>query len=59
VWLHLGVVGPKRVALDDDGFAPAPPGTLVDNELSMLDSTDLSFIDPVGTATAAWSRARR
>jgi carboxypeptidase C (cathepsin A) len=49
VWLHLGVVGPKRVALDDDGFAPQPPGRLVDNELSMLESTDLVFIDPVGT----------
>jgi len=49
VWLHLGVVGPKRVALDDEGFAPTPPGRLVDNEFSMLDSTDLVFIDPVGT----------
>jgi carboxypeptidase C (cathepsin A) len=49
VWLHLGVVGPKRVALDDDGFAATLPGRLVDNEFSMLDSTDLVFIDPVGT----------
>jgi len=49
VWLHLGVVGPKRVALDDEGFAPTPPGRLVDNEFSMLDQTDLVFIDPVGT----------
>jgi carboxypeptidase C (cathepsin A) len=49
VWLHLGVLGPKRVALDDEGCAPAPPGRLVANELSLLDASDLVFIDPVGT----------
>jgi carboxypeptidase C (cathepsin A) len=49
VWLHLGVLGPRRVALDDEGFAPAPPGRLVANEHSMLDVSDLVFIDPVGT----------
>ena len=49
VWLHLGVLGPRRVALDDEGRAPPPPYTLVDNELSLLDRSDLVFIDPVGT----------
>ena len=49
VWLHLGVLGPLRVALDDDVSAPAPPGRLVENELSLLDRSDLVFIDPVGT----------
>ena len=49
VWLHLGVLGPKRVALDDEGRAPPPPYALVDNELSLLDRSDLVFIDPVGT----------
>jgi carboxypeptidase C (cathepsin A) len=49
VWLHLGVLGPKRVALDDEGYAPAPPGRLVANEFSLLDVSDLVFIDPVGT----------
>ncbi len=49
VWLHLGILGPKRVALDDEGRAPAPPGRLVDNEYSLLDRSDLVFIDPVGT----------
>jgi carboxypeptidase C (cathepsin A) len=49
VWLHLGVLGPRRVELDDEGFAPSPPGRLVDNDLSLLDSSDLVFIDPVGT----------
>jgi carboxypeptidase C (cathepsin A) len=49
VWLHLGVLGPKRVELDAEGRAPLPPGRLVDNEFSLLDQSDLVFIDPVGT----------
>ena len=49
VWLHLGLLGPKRVELDDEGRAPPPPGRLVDNEYSLLDRSDLVFIDPVGT----------
>jgi carboxypeptidase C (cathepsin A) len=49
VWLHLGVLGPRRVALDDEGYAAAPPGRLVANEHSLLDVSDLVFIDPVGT----------
>jgi carboxypeptidase C (cathepsin A) len=49
VWLHLGVLGPRRVLLDDDGFALRPPYKLVDNEASLLDVTDLVFIDPVST----------
>ena len=48
VWLHLGVFGPRRVALDDDGKA-TPPYHLVENEYSILDLTDLVFIDPVST----------
>jgi carboxypeptidase C (cathepsin A) len=49
VWLHLGVLGPKRVLLDDDGHAPQPPYRLVENAHSLLDATDLVFIDPVST----------
>ncbi len=49
VWLHLGLLGPKRVELYDEGRAPPPPGRLVDNEFSLLDRSDLVFIDPVGT----------
>jgi len=49
VWLHLGLLGPRRVELDDEGRAPPPPGRLVDNEFSLLDRSDLVFIDPVGT----------
>ena len=55
VWLHMGAVGPKRVAYrDDEGQAAMPPYRLVDNEDSLLDVSDLVFIDPV---TTGFSRA--
>ncbi len=49
VWMHMGMLGPKRVLLDDDGMPFPPPYKLVDNEYSLLDKTDLVFIDPVST----------
>jgi carboxypeptidase C (cathepsin A) len=49
VWLHMGAFGPKRVALNDEGEPLPPPTKLVDNDLSLLDLTDLVFIDPVTT----------
>ncbi|MBV6403154.1 MAG: hypothetical protein CNIPEHKO_03485 [Anaerolineales bacterium] len=49
VWLHLGVLGPRRVLLKDDGDLPKPPYQLKDNEYSILDETDLVFIDPMNT----------
>ena len=55
VWLHMGAFGPRKVVLAEDGNAlPGPPGRLVDNEYTLLDATDLCFIDPVGTG---YSRA--
>ena len=49
VWVHFGAFGPKRVALDQKGFPLPPPARLVDNEDSILDVTDLVFVDPVST----------
>jgi carboxypeptidase C (cathepsin A) len=49
VWLHLGVLGPRRVVLQEDGNLPKPPFELTDNEYSLLDQTDLVFIDPMST----------
>ena len=49
VWLHLGVLGPRRVVLQEDGNLPKPPFQLADNEYSLLDDTDLVFIDPTNT----------
>ncbi len=54
VWLHLGVLGPRRVVLTDEGELPKPPFKLTDNQYSILDETDLVFIDPVSTG---YSRA--
>ena len=49
VWLHMGALGPKRVALTPDGEAVAPPYHLVDNQGTALVFTDIVFIDPVTT----------
>ena len=49
MWLHLGILGPQRVATDEMGNAPPPPYALVDNEHTLLTRSDLVFIDPVGT----------
>ena len=49
LWLHMGAFGPKRVVLPDAQDDGAPPYPLVDNAESLLDVTDLVFIDPVGT----------
>jgi len=49
VWLHMGALGPKRVLMQPDGTPLPPPYKLVDNEYSLLDVTDLVFIDPVST----------
>jgi carboxypeptidase C (cathepsin A) len=54
VWLHLGLLGPRRVLMDDEGHALPPPYKLVDNAYSLLDATDMVFIDPVSTG---YSRA--
>ena len=56
VWLHLGALGPRRVKMNDDGTLPKPPFGLVDNEYSILDNSDLVFIDPVATG---FSRAAK
>jgi carboxypeptidase C (cathepsin A) len=49
VWLHLGAVGPKRIAINDDGTMPPPPYAVVDNPDSWLEHFDLVFIDPPHT----------
>lgn len=49
VWLHLGLLGPRRIDMGEEGHAPAPPYMVSDNPHSLLDVTDLVFIDPVMT----------
>ncbi len=49
VWLHMGAYGPKIVRLDAEGAAGPPPYRYIDNEHTLLDQSDLVFLDPVGT----------
>jgi carboxypeptidase C (cathepsin A) len=50
VWLHMGAFGPKRVAIPSDARDDGPPPyPILDNPDSLLDVTDIVFIDPVGT----------
>lgn len=49
LWLHMGAFGPKRVRIPDAKDDGAPPYPVVDNVDSLLDVTDIVFIDPVGT----------
>jgi carboxypeptidase C (cathepsin A) len=49
VWLHIGGLGPIKVALKPDGLAPQPPYHWATNPSTLLDRADLVFIDPIGT----------
>ena len=49
VWLHMGAFGPRRVITADDTHSPAAPYSLVNNDYSLLDASDLVFVDAPGT----------
>jgi carboxypeptidase C (cathepsin A) len=49
MWLHLGAFGPRRIVTSTDAHTPAAPYALVNNAYSLLDATDLVFIDAPGT----------
>jgi carboxypeptidase C (cathepsin A) len=49
VWLHMGAFGPRRVVTADDTHTPAAPYSVVNNDYSLLDATDLVFVDAPGT----------
>lgn len=49
VWLHLGLLGPRRVLMGDAGNLLPPPYELADNTESLLSVSDLVFIDPLST----------
>lgn len=49
VWLHMGAFGPMRVATPGDTHLPAAPYKLEQNPYSLLDVSDLVFIDAPGT----------
>jgi carboxypeptidase C (cathepsin A) len=49
IWLHMGSFGPMRVETPDAGPTPPAPYRLIENADSLLDHTDLVFIDAIGT----------
>ena len=49
VWLHVGAFGPRRVVTSDNSHTPAAPYPIVNNEYSLLDASDLVFVDDPGT----------
>ncbi len=48
-WLHMGIMGPRRVVTPNIGQQAPPPYPLVDNAYTMLDMADIVMIDPIGT----------
>jgi carboxypeptidase C (cathepsin A) len=54
VWMHIGMIGPRRIRMGTEGFMPAPPYQVEDNDATWLPQTDIVFLDTVGTG---YSRA--
>lgn len=48
MWLHMGAFGPRRVVTADHTHTPAAPYDVVNNNYSLLDASDLVFIDAPG-----------
>jgi len=61
IWLHLGALGPKRVAINEDGTMPPPPYRVTDNPESWFEHFDLVFVDPphTGYSISATEEARK
>jgi carboxypeptidase C (cathepsin A) len=59
VWLHLGGLGPKRVDTALDNRKPDPLAKIVPNANSLLDATDLVFIDPVATGLSRAAKGEK
>jgi carboxypeptidase C (cathepsin A) len=53
LWLQIGAFGPRRIVMSDKTFGTPVSGRLTDNPATLLDTSDLVFIDPVGTGYSA------
>src|SRR5690606_27024102 len=53
LWMRLGYTGPHRILIDEEGF-PIQPYGVEDNPYSLLDVSDIVYIEPVNTG---YSRA--
>ncbi len=49
IWLHMGALGPRRAALQPDGLLPPAPYRIADNPHTLLDKSDVVFIDAIST----------
>ena len=49
IWLHMGALGPKRVEMKPEGLMPPAPYHIGDNPYTILDRSDLVFVDAIGT----------
>lgn len=49
IWLHMGALGPRKVVLQPEGFLPPAPYRIANNQYTLLDKSDLVFIDAIGT----------
>jgi carboxypeptidase C (cathepsin A)/subtilisin family serine protease len=49
LWLHMGAMGPRKVLLQPNGFLPPAPYRIQNNPYTLLDKSDLVFIDAIGT----------
>ena len=49
MWLHMGVMGPRRVVVNDPSPNGPAPYKVEDNNYTILDVSDIVMIDPVGT----------
>src|SRR4029453_8751145 len=59
VWLHLGLLGPRRVVMGDAGALLPPPYGLADNAESLLAEFDLVFVDPVSTGHSRGAKGQK
>jgi carboxypeptidase C (cathepsin A) len=49
IWLHMGALGPRRVALLPDGLLPPAPYRIADNPSTLLDNSDVVLVDAIST----------
>ena len=49
MWLHIGIMGPRRIVVNDPSPNGPAPYKLEDNNYSILDVSDIVMMDPIGT----------
>jgi len=59
VWLHLGGLGPRTIEWPPDGLTPTTVGRIIENPNTILDATDLVFIDPIGTGVSRAAKGEK